>query len=186
MENLADDILVKQIKAGNLKAYEELIRRYKDRAYGLLLNMLKNKMDAEEVLQDAFIKVYYHIKDFKGKAKFSTWFYKIVYNTALSFLRSKRKNMEKITDTLESASITITGADYFPNMKDEDLIRNIIEMLPVKAALVVNLFYIDGLTIKEIAEVTNYSADNVKVLLFRARKLLRKIIIEKNLLEELI
>ncbi len=186
MENLADEILIKKISEGSIRAFEVLINRYKDRAYGLLLGLLRNKMDAEEALQDAFLKTYRNLKNFRGEAKFSTWFYKIVYNTGLTFLKGRLRKLEKITSSLTDDFQLSVEENFDPEENSSAVVNKLIELLPPKAALVVNLFYIDGLSIKEISEVTNYTTENVKVLLFRARRTLRKIILEKNYLEELI
>jgi len=184
MEKVSDEILIEKTLEGDIKAFEKLINRYRNKGYGLLLNMLKNKMDAEEVLQDAFLKVYKNLKTFRGNSKFSTWFYKIVYNSGLSFLKTKRRKEENITDSLEGNHDGVIFPD-FSILNDNKWLNRVVEQLPFKNALVINLFYIDELSIKEISEITGYSQENVKVLLYRSRKALREIILKNNYLEEI-
>ena len=82
MKNLTDQQIIESILKGNNADFALLVDRYKDRAFSLLKRMLKNEMDAEEALQDAFLKMFNSLKDFRAESKFSTWFYKIVFNTA--------------------------------------------------------------------------------------------------------
>ena len=77
MKGLSDREIVDSVKKGNHSDYAILIDRYKNKAFSMLTRMLKNKMEAEEVLQDSFLKAFNGLKDFKGESKFSTWFYKI-------------------------------------------------------------------------------------------------------------
>ena len=80
MKNLSDNEIIESIKKGNHSDYSLLIDRYKNKAFSLLKRMLKNEMEAEEVLQDCFLKAFYGLNSFKQEAKFSTWFYRIVFN----------------------------------------------------------------------------------------------------------
>ena len=91
MKKLSDWEIIESVKKGNQSDYSIIIDRYKNKAFSLLKRMLKNELDAEEVLQDCFVKAYNSLSKFKGDAKFSTWFYRIVYNTALTKLSSKKK-----------------------------------------------------------------------------------------------
>jgi len=91
MNNLSDQEIIDSINRGNQSDYSIIVDRYKNKAFSLLMRMLKNQQDAEETLQDCFIKAYNSLGSFKGESKFSTWFYRIVYNTALTRLSSKKR-----------------------------------------------------------------------------------------------
>ncbi len=95
MRELTDAEVIESVRKGNQSDFEILVDRYKNKAFSLLCNMLKDNMEAEEVLQDAFLKAYYGLNNFKQEAKFSTWFYRIVYNTALTRLSAKKRKIEK-------------------------------------------------------------------------------------------
>ena len=94
MKKLSDQEIIDSVKLGNQSDYSIIVDRYKDKAFSLLKKMLKNEQDAEETLQDCFLKAYNSLSGFKGEAKFSTWFYRIVYNTALTKLSSKKRKTE--------------------------------------------------------------------------------------------
>ena len=94
MNKFSDQEILDSVISGNQADYSIIIDRYKNKAFSLLKRMLKNEQDAEETLQDCFLKAYNSLSNFKGEAKFSTWFYRIVYNTALTKLSSKKRKTE--------------------------------------------------------------------------------------------
>ena len=89
-ERYAMELIIAKVKQGDMVAFNALIDEYKAMAFTLALKLMKNREDAEEVAQDAFVKAYKNIGQFEGKSKFSTWLYTIVYNTALTRLRKKQ------------------------------------------------------------------------------------------------
>ena len=93
--------IIQSIRKGNTRDYSLLIDRYKNRAYSMLCRMLKDEMDAEEVLQDCFLKAFNALNNFKGDSKFSTWFYRIVYNTAITVLSAKKRKIEKEISSID-------------------------------------------------------------------------------------
>ncbi|MCW8849625.1 MAG: RNA polymerase sigma factor [Melioribacteraceae bacterium] len=188
MNKLSDFEIVDSVLKGNENDYSLLVDRYKDRAYSLLCGIVKNNQDAEEALQDSFLKAFSSLKTFRKDSKFSTWFYKIVYNTGLSLISSKKRKIE-----LEMSSI-----DDLHNLRDsdnevysitenaKDYLIKMVDKLPVRNSLILILFYIDGLSLKDISDVLNLSIVNTKVLLHRSRNSLRDLLIEHNYQEELI
>ncbi|MCW8960778.1 MAG: sigma-70 family RNA polymerase sigma factor, partial [Ignavibacteriaceae bacterium] len=94
MRNLSDQEIIESVRKGNDSDYSIIVDRYKNKAFSMLKRMLKNEFDAEEVLQDCFLKAFNSLNTFKGEAKFSTWFYRIVYNTTLTKLSSKKRKTE--------------------------------------------------------------------------------------------
>ena len=188
MKNLTEEEILESVLKGNHGDFALLIDMYKDRAFTLLKKMLKNEMDAEEALQDSFMKVFNSLSTFKGDAKFSTWFYKIVYNTALTIISSKKRKI-----VMEMSSVE----DHF-DLGDEDnkiyslaenhneYIMKIVDRLPVRNALVIILFYIDGLSLHEISNVLGVSIVNAKVLLHRSRNALRELVLKHNYQEVLL
>ncbi|MCB9247919.1 MAG: hypothetical protein H6613_04915 [Ignavibacteriales bacterium] len=91
MKKLTDIEIIDSVQKGNTNDYTLIIDRYKNKAFSLLVNILKNKMDAEEALQDSFIKAFNSLDSFRRESQFSTWFYKIVYNTGLTIISAKKK-----------------------------------------------------------------------------------------------
>ncbi|MDA3861601.1 MAG: sigma-70 family RNA polymerase sigma factor [Melioribacteraceae bacterium] len=188
MKKPSEEEIIESVKKGNHGDFALLIDMYKDRAFTLLKKMLKNEMDAEEALQDSFLKVFNSLSEFREESKFSTWFYRVVYNTALTIISSKKRKI-----IMEMSSVD----DHF-DLGDEDnkiyaqaenqneYVLKIVDKLPVRNALVIILFYIDGLSLNEISKVLGISLVNTKVLLHRSRNGLRDLILKHNYQEVLL
>ncbi len=188
MKKLSEKEIIDSVKRGNEADFSLLIDLYKDRAFTLLKRMLKNDMDAEEALQDSFIKVYHSLKTFRNESKFSTWFYRIVYNTALTALSSKKRKTEIEMSSIED-HFELGEEDnkiYSEAENSKEYILKLIDKLPVRNALVLILFYIDGLSLNEISLVLGMSIVNVKVMLHRSRNALRDLVLKHNYQEELL
>lgn len=183
----SDTELIDSVLRGNLSDYNVLIDRYKDKAFGLLRRMLKNEMDAEEALQDSFVKAYAGLKSFRKESEFSTWLYRIVYNTALNRVKSKRYRTDRKSDSIDQfydlKSESRTGLE---KKETSGIVAELVNSLPEKYSAVIDLFYMQGLSIEEISEITGESVSNVKVKLFRARKQLKEKIEKQGLKEELL
>ena len=150
--------------------------------------MLKNDFDAEEVLMDCFMKVYNNLGTFKYESKFSTWFYRIVYNTALTKLSSAKRKIENEMSSVDDLHNLESNynADDLVNDDLSMLVKKIVNELPPKNAAVITMFYLEEMKTEEISEVLQISVTNVKVILHRSRNLLREIIEKRNLLQEII
>jgi len=188
MKHLSDSEIIDSVLLGNANDYSLLIARYKNKAFSLLKRMLKNEMDAEEVLQDSFVKAYFGLKSFKKEAKFSTWFYRIVYNSAVTKLSSKRRKIEQemLSVDDEENPLHLAMPEWEFNKEKHELLHAAIRELPENYSAVVTLFYLEDMTGEEIAEVMNTSVGNVKVVLYRSRLALKEIISKKDLKKELV
>jgi RNA polymerase sigma factor (sigma-70 family) len=188
MRNLSDIEIIDSITRGNVSDFSLLVDRYKDRAYSLLKRLLKNELDAEEALQDSFLKVYNSLKNFRRESQFSTWLYKIVYNTALAIISSKKRkfeqNMSSIDDNFELGNYD--NEIYSQTDNPTQFILKMVDKLPVRGALVVILFYMDGLSLNEISQVMGTSLVNTKVLLYRSRNALKNLLLKHNYQEEML
>ena len=188
MRQLSDIEIIDSVHKGNKEDFALLVERYKDKAFNLLKRMLRNQMDAEEVLQDSFLKAFISLSNFRQESKFSTWFYRIVYNTGLSFLESKRKKNELILDSIDDYRNLSYEDDKIYSLSDNSVeyLSKIIDKLPIRNALVFILYYIDELKLREISEIMDISLVNAKVLLYRSRNILRDLILKHNYQEELL
>ena len=187
MKDLSDLEIIDSIRNGNHSDYSLLVDRYKNKAFSLLNRMLKNQMDAEEVLQDSFLKAFNGLRNFKNEAKFSTWFYRIVYNTALTQLSGRKRKIENEMSSLEETLELQSNYDFRESEKVDlnNFVNEMVEQLPPKYASVINLFYLEGLSCEEISEVMNNSVTNVKVLLHRSRNALKDLLISKDYIKEI-
>ena len=188
MENLPDQEIIDSVRKGNEADYSIIVDRYKDKAFSLLKRMLKNEQDAEETLQDCFIKAYNSLNNFKGDSKFSTWFYRIAYNTALTKLSSKKRKTENEMTSIDGHFDLRSDYDLVDS-ETKDLnkfINDLVNQLPEKHATVINLYYLNEMSCDEISNILNLSVSNIKVMLHRSRNALKNYIIENDLVEDLI
>lgn len=179
MGHIEDQHYINLVLNGNANAFATLVDRYKDMVYTLALKMLNNKEEAEEIAQDTFIKIYNALHKFKGESKFSTWVYKVTYNTCLDALKKKKKqnNVTYIEDFSEHQTKTLEGIlDSIDETERNQAIQNCLEELQNDEAFLLTLYYFDGQSVDEIAKAINISTDNVKVKLFRTRKKLASIL----------
>ena len=127
-----DNFYLEQIKQGNTDAYAMLINKHKTMAFNVALRVCRNREDAEEVIQDAFLKVYYSLKDFEGKSKFTTWLFRIVYNQAISKIRKKTIDQntidEEIIDNFTADEIS-NGLSYLKAKDQTKYINLALEKL---------------------------------------------------------
>ncbi|MDY2587249.1 RNA polymerase sigma factor [Winogradskyella aquimaris] len=174
-----ENILIEAIKNGNTRAYAQLVDKYKDLVYTLAIRMLKNREEAEEVAQDTFIKVFKSLENFKGDSKFSTWIYRVAYNTCLDRIKKNKKHLNNVTideftfnklDTIDNA------LDNIIKEEKNTLIKNCINKLPEDSSALLTLFYFEELSLEEISKIINIETNTVKVKLFRARKKLATIL----------
>lgn len=188
MKNLTDAEIIESVKKGNQADYTILVERYKNKAFTMLKRMLKNDFEAEEILMDAFLKAYNNLGSFKFESKFSTWFYKIAYNTALSRISNSKRIIETQMASIDDVNYLESNynADEYVSDNRAELVQKVVNQLPEKNAAVITMFYLEEMTIEEISDVLNLSAANVKVILHRSRNLLRKLIEEKQLLREML
>ncbi len=174
-----DQIIIDKILEGDTNAFSVLVDRYKDLVFTLALRMVKNREEAEEVSQDTFIKVYKSLNKFKGNSKFSTWIYRVAYNTCLDRIkRIKREyNVVAIDEFTEHHVKTLDNAlDQMEEQEHKDKIQQCLQLLPSDDSFLLTLYYFEEQSLEEISKVVGLTANNVKVKLFRSRKKLTTIL----------
>jgi RNA polymerase sigma-70 factor (ECF subfamily) len=170
-----DDVFIKKVCAGDQDAFRYFVSKYKDMGFTVAVSVVKDEFIAQEVLQDAFIKVYRNLSSFSNRSSFRTWFYRIVVNEALSRLRKEKRELISYTNEFNDDKADET---LLSDLKEEEQIQQIneaLQKLPPKESLVLRLFYLQEESIKEVCEVTGWTESNTKVLLHRARKNMYKI-----------
>jgi RNA polymerase sigma-70 factor (ECF subfamily) len=174
-----DEYIINQIIAGDTRAFAVLVDRYKDLVFTLSIRMLKNREEAEEVSQDTFIKAYKSLQNFKGDSKFSTWIYRVAYNTCLDRIKkNKRKFNEVAIDEFTERHVkTIDNAlESLERSEEKHAIQECLELLPSEDAFLLTLYYFEDLSLGEISKIMRIEANTIKVKLFRARKKLAAIL----------
>jgi len=177
MDMNSDQIYIDKVLSGDTNAFAYLINKYKDMTYTIAIKIVKSHEDAEEVAQDSFLKAYEKLNTFKGNAKFSTWLYTIVYRNSITKIRKKKVDTSDIDDYVidnHSEGDDFPQIEAMKNEEQQKYVREAIDKLPEKDALLITLFYMNDNSIEEIEQITELSQSNVKVKLFRARKKLNQ------------
>jgi len=180
--------LVQLAVKGDEKAYAELLDRYKDAIYYMLLKMVNNKNDAEDLTIEAFGKAFKNIEQYTPNYAFSTWLFKIATNNCIDFIRKKKANIISIDngeDSNEMASPSLQSntldpeADMIKNQK-VTLMRSVVHKLKPRYRNLIELRYFKEYSYEEIANELNLPLGTVKAQLFRARELLFNILKNKD------
>src|SRR5579864_2210087 len=176
--------LVQAAKRGDDSAFEELVRRYDRNVFRIAQHITQNREDAEDVVQDAFLKAYQNLENFQENSKFYTWLVRIAVNEALMKLRRRRPGQMVSLDEdikTEEDSVPRDVADWAPNpgqLFDQaelrDLLQKTIQGLPASFRTVFVLRDVEGLSTEETAEALDLSIPAVKSRLLRARLQLRE------------
>ena len=173
MEYPGDNFYIEKILSGDTSAYSHLVNRHKDMVFTIAVRILKNREDAEEIAQDAFIKAYNSLSNFKQKSKYSTWLYSIVYNAAISRTRKKQLEVQAIDDriienyTFDEIQL---GEKEIDAEEQKKFINKAIDELPETESILITLYYKEEHSIDQVSEIIGLSSSNVKVRLHRIRK----------------
>lgn len=205
--------IIRRIRNGDINAFEQIMDKYKTKAMSLTFRILKQTEDAEDALQEAFIKTFRAIMEdkFEQRSKFSTYFYRIVYNTAIDhYKKYQAKNYQLLnivndnyndenTDSgdLNNFELKIDSVKY--DIKDifhidktvteneiQKIISTYLNKLPEKYSVILNLFFINDLSHEEISEMLNLPIGTVKNRIFRAKEKLKEILLSNYKLEDIL
>ncbi len=177
---LSDEEVVERVLAGDTALYEVVMRRYNTRLYRVARAILRNDGEAEDVMQDAYVKAFQHLGQFAGRAKFSTWLTRIAVHEALARVHKARR-FEEWDDMNENQQNEIGAAPLKSNPESETasvemskILEQAIESLPEAYRAVVMMRDVEDMSTAETAECLSLSEDNVKIRLHRAHGMLRK------------
>ena len=174
-------LLIDRIIGGEETLYATLVDKYKSYAFTIALKVVENRAEAEEVAQDGFIKAFNYLSKFNRQAKFSTWLYRIVFNTAISY---KRKNKQQFQSIENNIAVYSEGADSELEKDDKRIfVAQAMEKLSDADRVAVQLYYIKEYSLEETAEMLGQNINTLKVRVHRARQRLadelRKILKEE-------
>lgn len=173
MELYTDTYYIERIQAGDTACFACLLDRYNRPVYSLILKVVRNREDAEELAQDVFVKVFRNLSSFKGGSSFSTWIYRIAYNTAISETRKKKMEYLAIEENVinnvseEEVAEALGRTDTSGQLEKLD---KAMAALPPDERAIILFFYMKEKTIGDIAVITGLTESNVKVKLHRIRK----------------
>ena len=177
---LADEEVIRRIRAGEPELFEILMRRYNQRLYRVARSIVKNEAEAEDVMQQAYVNAYAHLDQFAERARFSTWLTRIAVHEALGRLRRRRRVQEvDVSSETEGTGATLTSGEPSPEQQAlaaelRLLLEGAVDALPRTSRAAFVLREVEGLSTAEAAECLGVSEDVVKTRLHRARLQLRK------------
>jgi len=172
--------VIQKVLGGDKRAYAELVDRHKEKAMTLAMRMLKNREDAEEAIQDAFVRAFNALPRFEWKSSFSTWFYRIVYNVCATQLSKRGEDLHVSLDTGDDEKILeLSSGEPPPDIQlesneMEQIVLSEVEKLSSLYGAICTLFFVQDMSYDQIVEVTGLPLGTVKVRLFRGRLILRE------------
>jgi RNA polymerase sigma-70 factor (ECF subfamily) len=178
----ADEELVSLARCGDHKAFEELVERHKQKAYRIAFDFTRDREEAKDLSQEAFLRAYTHLRNFDGRSGFYTWFYRILVNVCLDYKRRKqRTSTEEFNEAVEH-QVEPSHASPKPLAPEQQVLAGqlsrkvsaALEALPLKQRTAFILRNNQGLSIKEIAAMMQTAEGTVKVHLHRAVTALRQ------------
>ncbi|MBP1615332.1 MAG: putative polymerase sigma factor [Bacteroidetes bacterium] len=173
MEAKDETQYIQRILDGETELYAVLLDRYNRPIYSLIVQMVSCPEDAEELVQDTFLKAFRSLGNYKGESRFSTWLYRIAYNITISFTRKKRQEFLYLEDSTINNVPDEKAEEILCPTDDEERITALIqaiELLNAEEKAVITLFYYEQKSIEEVGEVLDLTVSNVKVKLHRIRK----------------
>ncbi len=168
---------VQQVLSGNTSAFSYFVETYQDMALTIAYRICGNVQDAEDVVQESFVKAYRNLHSFRSDSKFSSWLYRIVYNTAVTHTRTRMW----VSDSDIQLQDVQETSDFDTEMQIEsaertETVQQVLNKMPKGDALLLTLYYMEDNAVKDIAQITGLNESNVKVKLFRARKLFKELL----------
>lgn len=172
-----DHSIVNRIRQGDSQSYAVLVDRYKDRVFSLVLGIVVSREVAEEVAQDVFIKAYSSINKFREESSFSTWLYRIAYNTAISETRKRKMPMVALEEREHVTARISYEDDDLVEERHQQLKRAITELNP-EEQLILQLYYREEKSVEDLSLCLNQTNANIKIKLFRLRNKIRSLMEE--------
>jgi RNA polymerase sigma-70 factor (ECF subfamily) len=175
---LEEEQIVRSFQEGSKEAFDLLYEKYKNQALRSIYLISSSRYDCEDIVQEAFVKMYLHIGDLKDTTQFKSWFFQILYRTAWQYMKKKAKEMpsEEIENQLENQMQSpkqLSALEEFIEAENKSWIKQEIEKLDVKQRTVIVLYYYNELSIAEIARIVGCFEGTVKSRLANARKRLK-------------
>jgi RNA polymerase sigma-70 factor (ECF subfamily) len=169
----SDEFIVSQITAGQKDLFRLLVRRYQRSVYGMGISFFRNAEDASDFAQEVFLKVYRGLSRFEERSRFSTWLYKIAYNTAINGV-NRRKEYRSLAETDVEPSDGDTPERLTIRAAAQEAVLASLQELPERYRVCIDLFFFYDRSYREIEAITGFPVNTIKSHVFRAKKLLRE------------
>ena len=171
IDESSDFLWIDQTLQGNVRAFSNIIVKYQDRIYTLVVKSIRNQEDAKDITQNVFVNVFSNLKKFRKESSFQTWLYTIAINQVKNYWRNN-KNRFVITESELKPLIEENAKKEINLEESKQIVDDLISFLPLEQKQIFILYYITGHTCEEIAKILKTSASNVKIQLYRGRQYL--------------
>ncbi len=171
---------------GDLVAYGHLVRLHQDMIFSLALTLLKNRQDAEDLSQDVLVKAFRKLPQYRSEAPLKAWLYRITYHEGLNRLKKVRRERStlEVDDQTPNDHLESTGVLGALDAADKRvLLRHALDQLPTQDQILVQAYYFEDLSIREISSMTGLTESNIKIKLHRSRKILHQVL-QKTMADE--
>ena len=183
MNNQDEINYIERILAGETNLFSYFVNSYSNSIYSLIVHIVLTNEDAEELTQDSFLKAFKKLDSFKGDCSFSTWLFRIAYNTAISATRKKKIVFPTVDETMME-SVPDEAIETFFDLDENEIklqkLEEAIAKLNVEEKTLIMLFYTEDKSVAELARVLDLTSENVKVKLYRVRKKLYVLMTKGN------
>ncbi|MDR1097470.1 MAG: RNA polymerase sigma factor [Tannerella sp.] len=176
-----EKLQIRKVLKGDTSAFGYFVDTCQDMALTIAYRICGNRQDAEDIVQESFVKAFHNLHTFKSDSKFSTWFYRIVYNTAITEIRSASHQVRYVDYEQMEPADSVTDFDTLNRIEEEErkeLLNRALDRMPRDESLILTLFYLEENSVKEITQITGFTESNIKVKLHRARKRMYDIMTE--------
>ena len=169
-----DQLIVSQILSGQKDVFRLLVRRHERAVYGMGLSFFRNHEDASDFAQEVFLKTYRSLSRFEGRSRFSTWLYKIAYNTAINEVNRRKEYHSLAEEDAEKLNTGDTPERIAIRNAAREAVEAALKELPERFRVCVDLFFFYDRSYQEIEAITGFPVNTIKSHVFRAKKLLRE------------
>jgi RNA polymerase sigma-70 factor (ECF subfamily) len=169
-----EQMLITEIVAGQKELFRILVKQYEQQVYGMGLSFFRNAEDASDFTQEVFLKVFRSLANFEGRSRFSTWLYKIAYNTAINDVNRRKEYRSLAEDEQILLSDSDTPERTVLRCLARKAVQEAVQGLPDRYRICIDLFFFYERSYQEIEAITGYPVNTVKSHVFRAKKLLRE------------
>lgn len=178
MSKFNDYEVIQKCLKGEKDCFEELVSRYKNLVYSIILRMINDSEEANDLAQEVFIKVYKNLDKYYPDFKFSTWIMRITSNHVIDYRRKKKQDTVSMEDVEYELTTSLSPEEEYIKKEQKNTLDRIISDLPEMYKIPIVLYHQQGLSYQEIAEVTKEPLSKVKNRIFRGRKMLKESLIK--------
>jgi len=180
--NLSDEEVVERVRAEDSELYVEIVKRYQQKLYRYLKYLMNNSPEAEDIVQNVFIKAYQNLFDFNTKKKFSSWIYRIAHNEGINFIRARKKRKQISLEDLDFPLVDNRNSvhEHLTRKEIQRYVKECLNELEPKYREPLILYYFDDKSYREISDILRIPVKTIGTFIFRGKKIMKAICQKKG------